>query len=183
MPLSHNTSIATGQEAVTIRLGVEADALAYRDLRLEALRQHPEAFGSDYETYQAKPMAYWIQRLRFDDPENGVILYFAVAGGQLIGMCGISHTDAPKSRHSSYLVSLYVRPDWRGRRIAEGLMAACLDWARGHEITIVKLGVTVKNTPAIRCYARCGFQVYGIEPQAIFHDGTCHDELLMARAP
>lgn len=176
-------SIVTGQGPVVIRLGVEEDAPAYRELRLEALRQHPEAFGSDYETYQAKPMAYWIQRLRIDDPDNGVVLYFAVVGGQLTGMCGISHTDAPKSRHSSYLVSLYVRPEWRGGRTAEHLIEVCLDWARGHEITIVKLGVTVTNAPAIRCYARCGFQVYGIEPQAIFHDGTFYDELLMARAP
>jgi RimJ/RimL family protein N-acetyltransferase len=34
---------------------------------------------------------------------------------------------------------------------------------------------------AIRCYNRCGFTVYGVEPQAIRHDGVMYDELLMAR--
>ncbi len=182
MAIEGKQSMDTRQDSVTVRMGVETDAPAYRDLRLEALRQHPTAFGSDYETNRAKPMAHWVERLCFEKPGDGVVLYFAVAGETLIGMCGISHTDAPKGRHSSYLVSMYVRPGWRGQRIAEQLIEACLGWAREHGITMVKLGVTVTNTPAIRCYARCGFQVYGIEPQAIWDDGTFYDELLMARA-
>jgi RimJ/RimL family protein N-acetyltransferase len=40
--------------------------------------------------------------------------------------------------------------------------------------------VITPNTPAIRCYARCGFEVYGVEPQAIFYDNVFYDELLMA---
>ena len=181
--MQRNRSIESTQGNVIIRLGEASDAPGYRDLRLEALREHPTAFGSDYETYRAKPMAHWVERLCFEKPGDGVVLYFAVAGETLIGMCGISHTAAPKGRHSSYLVSMYVRPGWRGQRIAEQLIEACLGWARDYGITIVKLGVAVTNTPAIRCYARCGFQVYGIEPQAICHDGTFYDELLMARAP
>ena len=175
-------SVATPRGTVTIRPGTEQDAPAYRDLRLEALHNHPEAFSSDYETGLAKPMSYWTDRLRFDKPGDGVMLYFAVHGGQLIGMCGITHTDAPKQKHSAYIVSMYVRPAWRGLRIAEQLIDTCLDWGRAHEIKIVKLGVAATNTPAIRCYTRCGFQVYGLEPQAIYHDGVFYDELLMVRA-
>jgi len=76
---------------------------------------------------------------------------------------------------------MYVQPDWRGFHIAEELVKACMDWARSQEAKIVKLGVTATNTAAIRCYARCGFQVYGIEPQALYYDGVFYDELLMAR--
>jgi RimJ/RimL family protein N-acetyltransferase len=46
---------------------------------------------------------------------------------------------------------------------------------------VVKLGVITTNTPAIRCYARCGFTVYGIDPKVIYYDGVFYDELLMAR--
>jgi len=49
------------------------------------------------------------------------------------------------------------------------------------EVKIVKLAVVTTNTGAIRCYARCGFQVYGIEPQALCYDSVFYDELLMAR--
>ena len=175
-------SITTPRGMVTIRLGSAEDAAAYRDLRLEALHNHPEAFSSDYETGLAKPMSYWTERLRFDKPGDGVMLYFAVHDGQLIGMCGISHTDSPKLVHSAYIVSMYVRPKWRGLRIAEELINTCLDWGRAHGIKIVKLGVTTTNSPAILCYVRCGFHVYGIEPRALCLNGVSYDELLMVRA-
>ena len=182
MGLGDRRSVTTQRGTVIIRLGTEEDAPAYRDLRLEALHNHPEAFSSDYETALAKPMSYWTERLRFHNTSDGVMLYFAVHDELLIGMCGITHTDAPKQKHSAYIVSMYVRPDWRGLRIAEELIDTCLDWGRHQGIKIVKLGVSATNTPAIRCYARCGFQVFGTEPQAIYHDGVFYDELLMARA-
>ena len=37
-----------GSDAVEIRVSRETDASAFRDLRLEALRLHPEAFSADY---------------------------------------------------------------------------------------------------------------------------------------
>ena len=176
------SAITTPHGAVTIRPGTVEDAPAYRDLRLEALRNHPEAFSSDCGTSLAKPMSYWTDRLKPNNPDDGVMLYFAVHDEQLIGMCGITHTDAPKQKHSAYIVSMYVRPEWRGLRIAEELINTCLEWGRAQGIKIVKLGVTTTNTPAIRCYTRCEFQVYGTEPQAICLDGAFYDELLMARA-
>jgi len=167
---------------VTIRPGTEEDAPAYRELRLEALRNHPEAFSSDYAENLAKPLSFWTERLRSGNPDNAVMMYFCVRDEQLIGMCGITHTNSLKSQHSAYIVSMYVRPEWRGLRIAEELINTCLDWGRTQGIKVVKLGVTTTDAPAIRCYARCGFQVYGTEPQAICVDGVYYDELLMARA-
>ena len=177
-----SNSLATPRGAVTIRPATEADALAYRNLRLEALHDCPEAFSSDYETYVAKPLSFWADRLKLGGPEGAVKLYFAAHEGQLVGMCGLAYTNLPKTRHSAYIVSVYVRPGWRGLHIAEALIAACLDWGRAQGITVAKLGVAVTNVAAIQCYVRSGFQVYGIEPQAIYHNGVFYDELLMARS-
>ena len=176
-----DTSIATPRGTVTIRPAREEDAPAYRDLRLEALQNHPVAFSADYAANLARPMTYWTEAVSPDNPNSGIKIHFAVHDQQLIGLCGITLTSSPKVRHSALLVGMYVRPDWRGLRIAERLVKASVDWAGTREIKIVKLGVTTTNTPAIRCYARCGFQVYGIEPQAICYDGVLYDELLMAQ--
>jgi RimJ/RimL family protein N-acetyltransferase len=176
-----DTPITTPRGTVTIRSAREEDAPAYRDLRLEALRNHPEAFSSDYAANLAQPMTFWADRLRLNSPDSAVMIYFAVHDPQLIGLCGITRTNSPKIQHSATIVSMYVRPDWRGLRIAEGLVTACVDWARTRDVKIVKLAVVTTNTRAIRCYARCGFQVYGIEPQALYYDGVFYDELLMAR--
>ena len=175
------TSITTPRGTVAIRSAREEDAPAYRDLRLEALRNHPEAFSSDYAASLAKPMTFWTERLRFNSTDSAVMIYFAVHDQQLIGTCGIIRTNSPKIQHSANIVGMYVRPDWRGFRIAEGLVTACMDWARTLAIKTVKLAVVTTNTRAIRCYARCGFQVYGIEPQALYYDDVFYDELLMAR--
>jgi RimJ/RimL family protein N-acetyltransferase len=164
---------------VIIRPGREEDAADYRELRLEALRSHPEAFSADYRTSEAHPPVFWQERLRSTGVEKEMV--FAEHDDVLVGMCGIFRGESAKTRHSATLVSVYVCPVWRGQGIAEGMIGACLDWARAHDVTVVKLGVASDNAPAIRCYSRCGFREYGVEPQAIQVDGVMHEELLMFR--
>ena len=171
-------TLTTPRGIITIRQAQESDAEAYRDLRLEGLRNHPEAFSADYEINEKQPMTYWVNRMR--SLGDGTMMFFAVHQNNLIGMCGIFRGDSPKTQHSGTIVSVYIKSEWRGMLIADELIEACIEWARLHEIKIVKLGVAATNTPAIRCYARCGFTIYGTEPQAIYVDGAMHDELLMA---
>ena len=124
-------------------------------------------------------MTYWVERPRFNDGTG--MMYFAVHAQQLIGLGGIIRANSPKTQHSATIVGMYVQPDWRGFRIAEGLVTACVEWAQSVNIKVVKLAVVKTNTCAIRCYARCGFQIYGVEPQALYYDQVFYDELLMAR--
>ena len=176
-----DTTITTPRGPVSIRAAREDDAAAYRELRLEALYRHPEAFSSDYEESAARPESFWLERLRRNGADDGVMMYFAVWEGELLGMTAVARTNSAKVRHSGTIVSVYVRPEWRGLRIADALIEACLEWGRARGVTIAKLGVTATNVSAIRCYLRCGFQVYGVDPQAICHEGVCYDELLMAK--
>lgn len=171
--------ITTPHGVVTLRPAQETDAMAYRELRLEALRNHPEAFSSDYAVNQAHPATFWTERVRIVGNER--TLYFAVCNENLVGTCAIVRGDSPKNRHSAFIVGVYVQPVWRGLGIADGLIAACLEWAQLQGVKIVKLGVAATNTSAIRRYSDCGFTVYGIEPQAICVNGVMYDELLMAR--
>lgn len=160
---------------------MEADAPAYRELRLEALRDCPEVFGSDYAQNLARPASFWRERLRVAGTPGSLKIYLAWHLDEPVGLCGLALNDSPKTRHSASLVQVYVRPAWRGMGIAGVLIGACLQWARGHEVTIVKLGAATTNTSAIRCYQRCGFRAYGTEPRALCYGGVCYDELLMAR--
>ncbi len=179
MKTQMDKTITTPRGEVIIRQGQESDAQAYRELRLEALRSHPEAFSADYAVNEQRPMTFWLERMRSLGDEN--MMFFAVHENDLIGMCGIFRGDSPKTRHSAFIVSVYVKLEWRGLRIADGLIEICVEWARQHEIKILKLGVNTANASAIRCYERCGFTVYGTEPQAIYANGTMYDELLMTR--
>jgi len=166
---------------VTIRPTQESDAVAFQALRLEALRLHPDAFSADLAESEARSIEHWQERTR-PDPSGAQIVYLALSGDSLIGMAGIYRGRDLKSRQTSSVWGVYVREAWRRRHIAEALVTACVHWAEMQPgIRMVKLCVVTTNIPAIQCYVRCGFAMYGIEPEAIAWNGVYYDELLMMR--
>jgi RimJ/RimL family protein N-acetyltransferase len=175
------TTIATSREDILIRPTHVDDAAAYRALRLEGLRAHPEAFGADYATSTARPLEYWQERMQAGAGGEQGITYVAEASGQLIGMTTLVRQDLPKTRHAGSIFGVYTHPDWRGMGVADALLQACVAYARELGLRLVRLGVVTTNAGAIRLYQRCGFTVYGVEPEAIQHDGVYYDELLMVR--
>jgi ribosomal protein S18 acetylase RimI-like enzyme len=171
--------LRTSRGLITFRPAQESDAQTFRDLRLEALRNHPVAYSSDFAAYAERPLHFWLDRLR-SLGENDAI-FFALHGETLIGMCGIYRERSPKTQHYATVYAVYVQPGWRGLGIADGLIGQCLEWGKNRGVKFAKLGVAITNTAAIRCYTRCGFRMYGIEPQVIYHDGIYYDEFLMVK--
>ena len=174
-----NRSITTPLGPVLIREANLADATRYRELRLEALLDSPTAFSADYQINLGHPMSFWEGRLTSD--EHG-IMFLAEHENKLIGMTGIRKGESPKTKHGAYVWGVYIRPACRGLHIAEALIENCVDWAREHDVVILKLGVMANNESAIHCYKRCGFTVYGKEPRALSYEGHYYDEFLMYRS-
>jgi ribosomal protein S18 acetylase RimI-like enzyme len=171
-------TIATPRGTITVRRATSADAVALRDLRLQALQNHPEAFGSDYAREFNQPVSYWEERLS-NQPNS--MIFIAATDVNLVGMIGIYHSELVKLQHNATIWGVYVCPEWRSLGIAGQLMASCIEWARARRLKLVKLAVVTTNVAAIRSYARCGFRVYGIDPQALQYEGVFYDELLMMR--
>ena len=174
-----HTIVYTPHGEIIIRQARMDDTPAFRTLRLEALRSDPTAFSADYEINAARPEFYFEERLK--ELGEGSTIYFAVQGEKLIGMTGIHRGESPKTQHSAQVWGVYVRPDWRGLRIADALLEHCIKWGRAHGVIVARLGVAADNMSAIRCYTRCGFTVYGLETQSLFYEGVMYDELLMSR--
>ena len=174
--------ITSSRGRITLRPVATADAEALRQLRLEALQRHPEVYGSDYESQVLEPAEYWQRRVDRTLGSDQEALFVAEGAGELIGMTGIFRDHGIKVRHCATIVAVYVRAEWRGNRITDGLIGQCLAWAGEHGVLRVRVAVITSNASAIRCYARCGFQVYGVEPAVIFNDGVYYDELLMGRS-
>jgi ribosomal protein S18 acetylase RimI-like enzyme len=84
-------------------------------------------------------------------------------------------------QHTASIWGMYVQPEWRGQGLGERLLEANVDWARRNDVRIVRLAVVADNGPAIRCYLKQGFTVYGVEPEALYYEGRYLDELWMAR--
>ena len=176
------TQISTPKGTISIRPANKADATELRELRFEALLDTPQAFAADYTEAQADPVEVWVERIHSYALENTGILSIACLEDRLVGMTGLARGSHSKTRHSGWIWGVYVSPELRGMHIGEALVVECLAWAQAQGLRVVKLSVITSNTPAIRCYTRCGFSVFGVEPPAIAYDGVLYDELLMAKS-
>jgi len=75
---------------------------------------------------------------------------------------------------------MYVAPEARAQGLGRQLVQAVLDAARQRPgLRVVQLTVTQGNEGAQALYARCGFQVFGQEPLAVFVDGSFYGKVHM----
>lgn len=145
-----------------------ADLGAYKALRDEALRLHPDAFDADIESEQARPPESFIGRLGLGEPLGGSFLLGAWMDRQMVGMIGLERQSLQKLRHSAELNSMMVRPSHTGHGVGRMLMEACIAEARkaiGLEQIILR--VSTSSTSAIRLYEHAGFKSCGIVPHAL----------------
>ncbi len=166
---------------IITRLATPEDAPSLLDLRLESLSNQPEAFAADIEMTAADGVEAFNKLITENEKTHSGAISVACAGAALIGMAGFTRGHWPKTRHFGFLWGVYLKPEWRGFRIAEGILNEIFKWSVENEVTVIYLGVTVSEQSAIRCYQRCGFKEYGIEPKAIFYDGVYYDQLLMVK--
>jgi RimJ/RimL family protein N-acetyltransferase len=171
-------SLDTPRGTIILREANPTDAIAFRELRLGALQDSPLAFSQDYQRALSHPSKYWEDMLSPQPDEAAIFL--ANHEQAILGMTGIVRGGSPKVRHAATVWGVYVRPEWRGLHIAEELIRACLDWAKAQGIVVARLGVTVGNISAVRCYERCGFTIYGTESRSLFYDGEYFDFHLMS---
>jgi RimJ/RimL family protein N-acetyltransferase len=152
------------------RLGAD-DVDIYRELRLEGLRSHPEAFASNWEYEASKPTDWWTHLL-----ETNTVFGGWVDSSPLVGVAGLRVHDALKLMHKGVLWGMYVRPEARG---TGRLVQKITDHARPL-VEEICLTVVTSNVAACRLYKRAGFKEYGLERRALKVGSEYYDEILMA---
>ncbi|WP_235579829.1 GNAT family N-acetyltransferase [Ramlibacter sp. Leaf400] len=144
-----------------------ADAAEYRELRLRALRDHPEAFTSSHEEESQQPLEVARERLTSDHTS----FWGAWRHRELCGMVGLLREPRPKNRHKATVVAMYVAPEARGHDAGRRLLQALVAQARQEGLASLVLTVTEGNDEAQRLYAAAGFRSFGVEPRAVRIDG------------
>ena len=141
-----------GPPQFTVRRVGRDDWELFRRVRLAALAEAPEVFGSRYEDWADAGPERWQARLT-DVPLNLV----AIADDEPVGL--VSAT-AP-ANDAVELISLWIAPSARGRGLADDLVRRVLAWAREAGVGWVLLSVKIANTSARALYRRSGFVVAG----------------------
>ncbi len=160
----------------TIRTLTSADAEIWRTIRLEALRDAPEAFGQTFENGSVHPLDDVAKAIAGPDP----ILAAAFAGDRPVGTAGFRRLDGPKHGHRGSLWGMYVAPDFRRRGIGRDPIETVIAHARALVVQLHR-HVVARNTAAYSLYRRMGFVTYGIEPRAQRFNGRDEDEAMMVR--
>jgi hypothetical protein len=92
-------------QALNLRRLRAQDASAFKDIRLEGLRLHPDAFGASFAEELSQPLERVADRL-----ENGHVMA-AVADDAIAGVVGLACSRAEKTRHIGLIwVSMSVHP-------------------------------------------------------------------------
>jgi ribosomal protein S18 acetylase RimI-like enzyme len=159
---------------LAIRLLTEADWITYRDLRLVALRSHPEAFGSTAEYEESLGDTWFQQVLR----TNFVLAAFR--DGAIVGLAAWRRNAVAKAAHVGAIWGMYVAPTERGRGAGQALLEAVIAHA-APSVEALKLSVTTSNASAVALYERLGFAPYGVEPGTLKIDGRYYDTELRIR--
>lgn len=129
---------------------------AYRAIRLKALEEAPDAFGSTLAAEQALPLDTWRARVAKSATSGIDCALVAEQGGDFLGLCW-AKVDA----QAPDLVNLYqmwIAPEVRGRGVARDMLGHAMRWAQGRGARRMELGVNCANAGAVRLYERAGFK-------------------------
>ena len=149
------------------------DAAAYRELRLAALREHPEAFATDLSEEESLPVEEFAKRL---EPGAPGMTFGAFDGQQLVGIGTLLKSSRLRQRFRATIVGMYVAPAYRRRGVARQLLQACASHVRTlPEVEEVSLCITAGNDSARRVYVEFGFQPEFIEPRCFKYAGRYYD--------
>jgi GNAT superfamily N-acetyltransferase len=155
---------------ITVKRLGEAEWATLREVRLEALGEAPDAFGSTLERELGFGEEQWRARARDS-------AWFAGFDGDApVGVaCGV-RLDVENERH---LMAMWVVPSRRGHGVANMLVDEVMTWARAGGAARLVLWVVRDNTAAERVYLRHGFRHTGASQPLPRRPGTVEVEMVI----
>lgn len=131
---------------------VAEDWRIFRELRLGALADAPDAFSTTLADAQSHSDLQWQDRL----PGSGPTIV-AIDQGRTVAMGG---AFAPPDSDTATLWGMWTAPEARGRGHGSRVLADLVTWCLARELTVL-LDVTEGNAAARRLYVSHGFEPTG----------------------
>ena len=143
-----------GEKTYTIRRLDCGEGELYRSVRLEALRESPEAFSSSYEAALGRSMESWADQTDAA-AEGGDRAIFIVHDDRPVGLAALYRDQ--ESSGQGELIQMWIAPSHRNGGVGEALLNHLFEWAARHSFAVVKAVVTTGNQRALRFYLKYGF--------------------------
>jgi len=142
--------VGVGPQPANIEHLSAGDGERLRAIRLRALRDAPQAFGTTWEEAVAQPPESWDRQL------EQLATFVATANGCDLGLVrGAPHVQF---RDAGWLISMWVAPEARRQGIGSVLVDAVVHWARVQGLDRVLLDVGGGARPrSLSMLARASF--------------------------
>lgn len=165
---------------IKIRNAADVGWEAYRDLRLQALREEPHAFGSQHSQELKTSSNEWKERLEKYKQADGNWMIFASDGSKSIGMVGAWQSEDDRKNKTVNLMATFVDQSYRGKGVSKLLMNALIGQLKKSGIKKIKLEVSIKQEAAVQLYSNFGFKIVG-EESVQLGDGNYYDVYVMEK--
>jgi len=136
----------------------------FRDLRLRALVDAPDAFGSTLGEEEGRPGSEWARRLVEGSDVRWNLPLLAEVDSEPAGLAW--GRIVPSDPERADLYQMWVAPGFRCYGVGRLLLEEVIKWARGAGAQYLALGATCGETAANRLYSRAGFEAVG-EPEPL----------------
>lgn len=168
-------------DSFEVRYLNESDAHAFQILRLDALREFPEAFGMTYAEERDSPWSEYLQRFHTEWISGDSVILGAFLSGRLVGALGLRRWMREKQRHKGYIWIFFLEPEARGNGFGRHLLNAGLQYARQLPgLAQIQLSVSAGSQSARTLYVSFGFEPFGCERHALKVQDRFIDLELMA---
>ena len=162
------THAAKEHKDITIRALTPDDWEILRELRLKALKIHPDYFSSSAQEAGKQPPDYWQEFLA--EPKRRVFGLFD--GKKLIGITAISPDRDDTTGRVGGLHYNFIEPEYRGRGLANLFYEVRIKWALQNTDWIkIKTSHREGNEASRKAILRAKFVCIGIK-EADWPDGT-----------
>lgn len=144
------------EEVPSVREFAPQEWALYRALRLQALKQSPDAFGSSLEAEGQCGDSEWQERLRAGVLSDCDLPVVAELGSLPIGLAW--GRIEPLESETAHLYQMWVAPVGRRKGVGEMLLEHVISWARTMKARSILLSVARGNSAAARLYSKAGFE-------------------------
>ncbi|MGE9807378.1 MULTISPECIES: GNAT family N-acetyltransferase [unclassified Janibacter] len=136
---------------ITVRALTEDEWETYRDVRLAALRESPEAFVATVDEEAAYDEDLWRTRMARSQR------LLAQVDKAPVGVVSIGRTDVEEDR-TAELFGLWVHPEWRGKSVAATLVRRGAEEAHNAGLERLAYWVGSDNGRAVAFASSFGFR-------------------------
>jgi GNAT superfamily N-acetyltransferase len=144
---------------VSIRELAPHEWALFRELRLRALAESPDAFARTLAEAREQADAYWVQLTESVTAPGGQVMLIAEAEGRPMGLAfGLFDKERAKTGHVG---GMWVEPEARGQGAGRALLEGAIAWGRSRDLDRLELWVTEGNVAATGLYERAGFAATG----------------------